>query len=245
MTPARALVLIATLLAACSGGDAVAVTDKVAAAGGAPCIDEFTQEFEETSDAPAPMPAQNLCFDKAAAAGPPVYPASSRRVRVEYKNGDWFATQESAHWTFGDFDAKRQCTTAILSKTKVTAVHRGKQKDSSRLIDGKLSRSADTGVDYGKSIPLGGGPGVVAEDASGLNARVESTPFGVDCTRVKPATGPGMNLCTVNIPRTCPASRVMMPIDVQVPDPVGGTRKGRTLSLRTGAVVDPDAWVVP
>jgi len=245
MSLARASLPIALLLAACSGGDAVAVSDKVAAAGGANCIDEFTQEFEETSDQPAPMPVENLCFDQNAAAGPPVYPASSRRVHLEYKNGDWYATQESAHWTFGDFDAKRRCTTALLSRTKVTAMRRGAQKESARLVDGKLARSATTGVDYGKSIPFGGGPGVVTDEASGLSARVESTPFGVDCTRVKPPSGPGMDLCTVNIPRTCAASRVLLPIDVRVPDPVGGTRTGKTVSLRTGAIVDPNSWVMP
>lgn len=250
MTATRALLLVVVLLAACSGGDAsavgtAAVTDKVAAAGGASCIEEFTQEFAETSDQPAPMPVENVCFDQAAAAGPPVYPASSRRVRVEYKNGDWFATQDSAHWTFGDFDAKRRCTTAVLTRTKITAMRRGKQKDSARLIDGKLSRSADTGVDYGKSIPFGAGPGVVSQESPGLTARDESTPFGVDCTRVKPATGAGMNLCTVNIPHSCGASRVLLPIDIQVPDPTGGTRTGKTLSLRTGAIVDPNSWVMP
>jgi len=232
------------LLVACSPKNAAAPAasaDQAAAAGGQ-CIDEFVQVFEQTADVEAPASKENLCFDGADANGPPKFPGMSRKITLEYKQGDYLAVEESAHWTFGEFDAKRACTHAVLSRSKINAVKRGEVKESTRLVDGKLSRSADTGDNYGSSIPLGAGPpraGVPAHFSE------ESTPFGVACTRLGVAAGPGVSMCSVSQPRTCASARVMLPIEIRTPAPTGGMQVGKTTALRVGAVVDSNQWVLP
>jgi len=253
----RALFPIATaLLAACSGNDsatpaaASASAKPVTPAGAGACIDEFVQVYEQASDQAAPASAENLCFDREDAQGPPKFPGTSRKITLEYKQGDYLATEESAHWTLGNFDAKRRCTLAVLSRSKVTARVRGGVKESTRLENGKLERSADTGDDYGSSIPLGAGPvSLVASLASvgsltAPAATEESTPFGVECTRVAPKSA-GVSMCSVTQPRKCPSTRVMLPIEIRAPAPTGGTQIGKTTALRVGGVVDSASWVLP
>jgi len=247
-----AIAMSCTLLAACAPKDAAAPAasaDKPAASG--QCIDEFVQVFEQTVELAAPASAENLCFDGADANGPPKFPGMSRKITLEYKQGDYLAVEESAHWTFGEFDAKRACTLAVLSRSKINAVKRGQVKESTRLVDGKLSRSADSGENYGSSIPLGAGPTSAALMRAGVvpgasaPASEESTPYGVTCTRVGAAAGPGVSMCSVSQPRTCPSSRVMLPIEIRTPAATGGMQVGKTTALRTGAVVDASQWVLP
>jgi hypothetical protein len=237
------------LLAGCSGQDpAPAMASegaKPATALDDACIEEFAQVFEQTSDQPVPASAENLCFEGAGREGPPAFPTTSRRVSIEYKDGDYLATEESAQWSIGDFDAGRRCMTAVLERTRITALRRGGERRSTRLQDGKLQRSEETGEDYGSAMLLGSGPGAVPLPPDGTTSSTESTPFGVDCTRVAPANASGVSLCSVSMPRKCAATRVMLPIQIDVPAPTGGRQVGRTVSLRTGSVVDPADWELP
>jgi hypothetical protein len=243
-----------TLFVACSPKDTaapVASADNKPAAAGGQCIDEFVQVFEQTADAQAPASTENLCFDGADANGPPKFPGMSRKITLEYKQGDYLAVEESAHWTVGEFDAKRACTRAVLSRSKINALKRGEVKESTRLVDGKLSRSADTGDNYGSSIPLGAGPASAALLQAGIvpgaspQPSEESTPFGVACTRMGDAAGPGVSMCSVTQPRTCASARVMLPIEIRTPAATGGMQVGKTTALRVGAVVDSKQWVLP
>ena len=250
-----AFVLCGTVLAACSGKDpGVSAAAQAPSASAKPtdageCIDEFVQVFEQSTDQAAPASTENLCFDGADANGPPKFPSASRKITLEYRQGDYLATDERATWAIGDFDAKRRCTVAVLMHTKIVARNKGGVKESTRLDNGKLARSSATGEDYGSSIPLGAGPSqmmmMLAGQSAATESKQESTAFGVDCTRAGPAAGQNVTMCSVTQPRKCASTRVLLPIDIRGPAATGGTQTGKTTALRVGKTVDPASWELP
>lgn len=207
------------------------------------CIDEFVQEFTEVADDPPRETPAGLCFAKGSPAeGPPKFPASSRKVRVEYEHGDYFVTQESASWTFDEADTAGGCMVAKLVKTKIVAISDGGKKESVRIQDGKTERSSETGDQYRSAIALGSG---FSDGAAvpGYSVSRESTAFGHDCSRAtQDATHTSM--CSFVQPHTCRSVRVMLPAEIRTPNATHGVQVGRTTRFTTGGV-DKSTWVLP
>lgn len=205
------------------------------------CIDEFIQRFETEDDGmPDLSRASPVCAGHDLR-GPPPFPRSSSVVTLEYSAGDLFAVKDSKTWFIRDVDTARGCWNIELRQSRVVRrVIRG-ERASAHVKDGVVKRSQDTGEDYGSMIALGAS--LPAGPAPGFDTRVESTPFGVSCNRATPTRKDGTTLCTVPLPRSCAARRVILPIETRNP-----LSAGRTTSLQVGprgSLVDRARWNLP
>jgi hypothetical protein len=241
-------ILCSSMLLACSDGDAARDVGELNAGGGGMqpgCIDEFVQEYEEVAeDPPREVPA-NLCFaGDARPEGPPKFPASSRKVRIEYSRGDYFLTEESASWTFDEPDIARNCIVAKLWKMKLVAMREGKKSESVKIADGKTLRSSETGESYKPGILLGS---TISDQTAVPGYRIsrETTPFGPACTRAVQEGGFKTSTCSFVQPHTCRSVKVMLPVESRFPNTTGGTQVGRTTEFHTGAVINKSLWVLP
>jgi len=208
------------------------------------CIDEFAQEYEEVAEDPPRETPAGICFsEQAPANGPPKFPAMSRKVRLEYKHGDYFVTQESASWTFEETDAARGCLVAKLERTRIVAISEGGKGESVKIQDGRTQRSTDTGDQYRSSIRMGSSFSDKAV-VPGYRMALESTSFGHDCMRATQEGGFNSSTCSFVQPHTCRSVKYMLPAEMRFPNASGGVQVGRTTSFATGAV-DPSTWVLP
>lgn len=212
------------------------------------CIDRFVQRYEESAADAAPVDARNICFEGTSAEGPPKYPTRSLSVRLEYDRGDYFAVQESADWAYDEEpDAARGCVIARLERTTVVKRVQGDVTESAMTRNGETLRSAATGEQYGSRIRLGSGPGELPDLANlgrqpSTELMREESPYGT-CLRavIVPMKS---SSCTLEQPRECKSSQVMLPIEMRFPNAQGGTQVGRTTSLERVAA-DKSEWVLP
>jgi hypothetical protein len=236
------------LLAGCSRGEPLTATS--GANGNDPfaadCINEFVQEYAEVAEQPAGEIPAGLCFAEGSSPeGPPKYPTSSRHIRIEYRRGEYFATQDSASWTYDEEpDIARGCIVAKLVRTRIVAISEGGRVGSVHIEDGKLLRSSETGDDYSSSLGLGS----AFSDRNvvpGYRMSVEATPFGLDCSRAVREGDVGTSICSFVQPHTCRSVRSMAPAELRLPNATGGAQIGRTTRFQTGAVTDQSTWVLP
>lgn len=233
---------IAALLAACSREQVSPGPAPQAAISQEGCIEQFVQEYEDRTEDAAPPPASGICFDGTPAEGPPKFPTSTRRVRLEYDRGDYFAVQERAVWTLSNEpDLQRHCVVATLERSKVVKLVQGGKTESTLTRGGNTLRSADTQEQYGSTIDLGAGPTEMPPAGNTAATFVrEDSPYGA-CLR---GASPGTSMCSLEQPRACKSAKVILPIDMSFPNAVGGTQVGRTTSLER-ARVDKATWVLP
>lgn len=212
------------------------------------CVDRFVQRYEETAADAASTTAQNVCFEGTSSEGPPKYPTRSLSIRLEYDRGDYFAVQESAVWAYDEEpDIARGCVIARLERTTIVERDVGGVKVSAMTRKGETLRSAATGEQYGSRIRLGSGPGelpsltnLAPQPATELLR--EDSPYG---TCLRAITVPmRSSSCTLEQPRECKSSQVMLPIDMRFPNAQGGIQVGRTTSLERAAA-NPSQWVMP
>ena len=235
------LAAVAALAACARGPEAPAVTE-VASTSADGCIDHFVQVFESGA-VDVPVPPEGLCYDNASADGPPRFPSMFTRVRLEYDGGDYYAVQERASWLMQDGpDMARGCMVALLRKSKVIKRVVGGVTESSATDDGETLRSVDTGEQYGGRIDLGAGPVEMVGAAGPAGALVrEQSPFG-NCLRGVTANS---SLCSLEQPRRCRSSQIIMPIEIRIPNALGGgTQIGRTTSFEHAAI-DKSTWELP
>jgi len=241
-----AVLFVAAMIVACSNdAPASAQSQGKAPTPAAPeCIDEFAQEYEEVAEDPPRETPPNVCFsEQSPAEGPPKFPAMSRKVRLEYKHGDYFVTQDSASWSFGDADTARRCIVAKLVKVRIVAISEGGKSQSVKIEDGQTLRSSDTGDQYRSSIHLGS-TFSDKDVVPGYRMSLESTPFGHDCMRATPEGATHISTCSFVQPHTCRSVRYMLPAEMRIPSNSNGVQVGRTTRLDVGAV-DPSTWVLP
>lgn len=240
------VLFVGALVSACSNDTPASTSPeaKTAAPVAAGCIEEFAQEYEEVAEDPPRETPAGICFsEQSPADGPPKFPAMSRKVRIEYKHGDYFVTQESASWTFDETDAARGCVVAKLVRTRIVAISEGGKAESVRIQDGKTERSVDTGDQYRSSIALGS-TFSDQEVVRGYRMSRESTPFGHDCMRATQEGGFNSSTCSFVQPHTCRSVKKMLPAEMRFPNTSGGVQVGRTTRFDVGAV-DPTGWVLP
>lgn len=238
---------VCALFVACSGGDsssARATTAERPDQSG--CIDEFVQEYEEVAEHPPTESLGRLCFpEDSPPGGPPKYPDMSRKVRIEYRRGDYFITQDSASWGYEDEpDLVRGCLVPKLVKIRVVAISEDGSSESVRIEGGRTQRSSETGDPYRTRIRLGSPPSD-RDDVPGFRITREATPFGRECTRVTQEGGFNSSICAFVQPHTCRSVKVMLPAEDRTLDTSGIVLTGRTTSFETGAVVDKSTWVLP
>jgi hypothetical protein len=245
--PAFAILALASL-AACGDAPMPTVEERPGATESPEdCVDQFVQVYEESTPDVPPQDVNNMCFDSTPPAGPPRFPSRSRKVTLEYDNGDYYIVQESVSWWLGDPDLSRGCgTTPRLKHERIVEVRQGGVRESSKTEDGETKRSAQTGDQYGSGIHKGSGPGWMATTQLNMaNNPVsevlrEESPFGT-CLR---ATVVNSTICSLEQGRSCNSYKTMLPIEVRVPNALGGgTQVGRTTSLER---VRPDrsGWVL-
>src|SRR4051794_2763570 len=116
-----AAVFFAAPLVACADDEPASARSRsrVEHPAGSDCIDEFVQEFEEVAQDPPRETPPSLCFaEHSPADGPPKYPATSRKVRIEYQRGDYFVTQDRASWILDEPESAGGCLVAKLVRTR-------------------------------------------------------------------------------------------------------------------------------
>jgi hypothetical protein len=239
-------VSLCALLAACSeSGSSSARANPSERPDQSGCIDEFVQEFEEVAEDPPRETPPGLCFaENSPPEGPPRFMAMSRKVRLEYRRGDFFVTQDSASWSIDEPQVEGGCLVARLVKIRVVAISEDGVSESVRIEDGRTQRSQDTGDQYRTRIRLGST--VSDQDVvPGYRISRESTPFGHDCTRATQEGGLDSSTCSFVQPHTCRSVKVMLPAEQRTPNTSGGVQVGRTTSFQSGAVVDKSTWVLP
>jgi hypothetical protein len=238
---------LCTAIAACTGGESLPGANAEGSGGmQAGCIDEFVQEVETVAEDPSREIPAGLCFaDHSPPEGPPKFPATSRKTRIEYERGDYFITQETATWGYAEEpDTARNCLVAKLTRTTIIAIRDGDKHESVRIEGGKTQRSGETGDDYDTSLVLGSTP---ADQATvpGYSLAREATSFGVDCVRVSEQAGFKSATCSVVQPHTCRSVKVMLPIEMRTPNTADGMQVARTTQFYKGAVVNKSSWVLP
>jgi len=236
-------------LTACTGEAPTSAPPAAADAAPGNCVDTFVQRYEEAAADAAPVNAQNICFEGSSSDGPPKYPTRSLSIRLDYDRGDYFVVQESADWAYDEEpDAARGCVVARLERTTVVERVLGNVKVSAMTRKGETLRSAATGEQYGSRIRLGSGPGALpnlpslALQTPATELLREDSPFGT-CLRAISAPMKSSS-CTLEQPRECKSSQVMLPIDMRFPNAQGGMQVGRTTSLERVAA-NKSEWVVP
>jgi len=241
---AAAAICVIAALTGCSRDVPPPVAAQSQAAPVEGCVDRFVQEYEETAAAATPADTQNICFEGSSPEGPPKYPTRSLSIRLAYDRGDYFAKQESADWMYDEEpDVARGCIIARLKRTTVVKRVQGGVTESAMTRDGETLSSAATGEQYGSRIRLGTGPGEMPSAAS-INPATEllreESPYGV-CLRAMVVNS---SMCTLEQPRECKSSQVMLPIEIRFPNAQGGTQVGRTTSLERVAA-NRSEWVMP
>jgi hypothetical protein len=227
--------LAAAMLAGCSEHMPVAESRPPAEDAPDDCVEQFVQEFEVATPDVPPQDHGSACFDTTPPEGPPKFPSTSRKVRLEYDRGDYFVVQETVSWWLGDPDLARGCgTIPRLKRERVVERVQGGVKESLVTEDGETKRSADTGRQYGGRIHLGSGPGwmptAVLVSPENLASEVlrEETPYGT-CLRATASLG---TICSLEQGRNCRSYKTMLPIEIRVPNAAGGgTQVGKTTSL--------------
>ena len=224
---------------ACAAGPALAQAPA--------CFEEFVQEFE-ADDGGGVMRDVKPC-NTGALGGPPPFPRSTVKIRIEYSGGDHFTEQVTRRWDLVPDGAG--CIHAELRVDRVLHLRVGGLDESARQVQGRLERSRDNGRDHASLFLFGARAKSPPPGADAPDARVESTPWGLDCLRYQPPVLPGVppgTACWAVMARRCPAALWIAPIDLRTPLSPTHSATQRTTALRTGAlgqVVDRSRWVLP
>jgi hypothetical protein len=224
----------------CAGGAALAQ-------GAAPCFDEFVQEVE-VDDGGGMLRDVRPC-NTGELGGPPAFPRSTVKIRIEYSGGDHYTEQVKRSWDLVPDGAG--CVNAVLRVDRLVHLREGGRNQSARELQGRVQRSRDGGDDLGSLFLYGAGAKSPPPGANAPNTRIESTTWGLDCVRYQPPALPGMppgTVCWALVAPRCAAGLWLAPIELRTPLSPSHSATHRTTALRTGArgqEVDRGRWVLP
>lgn len=214
----------------------------------APCFDEFVQEID-VDDAGGVMRDLRPC-NADALGGPPEFPRSTVKIRIEYSGGDHYTEQITRRWDVTPDGAG--CVNAVLRVERAVHLRIGGRIESARDVQGRIARSRDGGKDDASIFLYGARANSRPPSrADAPNTRIDSTPWGVDCVRYQPPAMSGMppgTACWALLAPRCAAPLWLAPIELRTPLSPAHAITQRTTALRTGAmgqVVDRAHWVMP
>jgi hypothetical protein len=222
-------------------------TGAALAQGAAPCFDEFVQELE-VDDAGGMLRDVRPC-NTGELGGPPPFPRSTVKIRIEYSGGDHYTEQVRRRWDVVPDGAG--CVNAVLRVERLVHLRVGGRNESVRELQGRVERSRDSGAEHGSLFLEGAIAKSRSPGANAPNTHVEGTPYGLDCVRYQPPVLAGMppgTACWVLTAPRCPAALWLAPIELRTPLSPNHSLTQRTTALRTGAVgqvVDRGHWVLP
>ena len=223
------------------------VTGTAPAQNSLPCADEFVQEFE-LDDAGGMLRDVHPC-NTGALGGPPSFPRSTVKIRIEYSGGEHFTEQVKRRWELEPDGAG--CVNAVLRVERTVHLRIDGRDESARESQGRIERSRDGGKNLAASVLYGARALSRTSVTNAPNTRIESTPWGIDCLRYQPAALPGVpqgTACWALMAPRCPAAMWMAPIELRSPLSPTHSITQRTTALRTGArgeLVDRSRWVLP